>query len=141
MSKGKKIMIVILLAVIFAAISGYALYVYLTPLKTTIYVYNGDYSAGTTITANMLTPISVDNNIVINGKQARTMIITSITTSTKRKSREVLSLPITGIVSLRHLFRVIRYSMGTICGMVIRCSQSCQDTMTEEFLRASQATT
>jgi len=71
MSKGKKIMIVIFLAIIFAAIAGYALYVYLTPLKTTIYVYNGDYVAGTTISANMLTPISVDNTIVVNGKQAK----------------------------------------------------------------------
>lgn len=71
MSKGKKIMIVIFLAIIFAAIAGYALYVYLTPLKTTIYVYNGDYVAGTTISANMLTPISVDNTIVVNGQQAK----------------------------------------------------------------------
>jgi Flp pilus assembly protein CpaB len=70
MSKGKKILIVILIAAIFAAVAGYGLYVYLTPLKTTIYVYNNNYDAGKTISGDMLTPIVVDNSIVINGRDA-----------------------------------------------------------------------
>ena len=70
MSKGKKILIVILIAAIFAAIAGYGLFVYLTPLKTTIYVYNNNYEAGKTISGEMLTPIVVDNSIVINGRSA-----------------------------------------------------------------------
>lgn len=70
MSKGKKIMIVMFVALIFAALAAYSIYVYLTPAKSTIYVYNGDYEAGKTISSDMFTPILVDSNIVINGRDA-----------------------------------------------------------------------
>lgn len=70
MSKKNKILIVIFVALIFAALAGYSIYTYLTPMKATIYVYNNDYEAGTTITSDMFTPILVDSKIVENGRQA-----------------------------------------------------------------------
>lgn len=72
MSKGKKILIVVFFALIFAFVAGFAIYQYCTPLKTTVYVYNNDYEAGQTITSSMFTPIQVDSSIVINGRNAST---------------------------------------------------------------------
>ena len=70
MSKGKKIIIAVVIALICAALAVYAIMLYLSPMKETIYVYNNNYEAGKTISADMFTPILVDEKIVINGREA-----------------------------------------------------------------------
>lgn len=67
--KNKKILIVILVAVLACAIATYGLYAILTPQRTTIYTFNDNYSAGTLVTSEMLTPVEIDQTLVINSNQ------------------------------------------------------------------------
>ena len=64
-----------------AIISGVGLYSFLVPQRATIYVYKGNYEAGTTLTSDMLTPMQVDARIVSNGanKSTDSYYITSST--------------------------------------------------------------
>lgn len=80
-TKNKKIVIALVLAVLFAAIAGFGVYQLLTPQRTTVYIFNGDYSAGTQVTSNMLSSVEVDSHVVNNGMRASTgdYIITSQT--------------------------------------------------------------
>lgn len=70
MSKGKKIVVVAFFALLCALIAVWSVYTYCSPKKETIYVFNNDYNAGKTLTADMLTPIQVDSSIVVNGRRA-----------------------------------------------------------------------
>lgn len=67
MSKNQKIICVFIAFIICSVLSGYFIFQYLSPQRTTIYVFNNDYEAGTQITEGMLTPMQVDSNIVLNG--------------------------------------------------------------------------
>ena len=69
MTKNKKIILVLLLATIVSIAGGYLVYKAFTNQKTTIYVFNGDYVAGTTITSDMITTIECDKDIVVSNKR------------------------------------------------------------------------
>lgn len=70
MKKNKQIIIAIALAVVFALCAAYGVYRVLEPQRTTIYVFNDDYSTGTQVTADMLTPVQADANIIVAGGTA-----------------------------------------------------------------------
>jgi len=70
MKKNTKILMVLALAVIFTITAGICAYQILSPQRTTIYVFNRNYKAGTPLTADMFTPIQVDANIVVAGAKA-----------------------------------------------------------------------
>lgn len=71
-SRNKKILLVLLLAVIFCAIATFGVYQVLTPQRTTVYVFNANYSAGTLVTDDMLNSVAVDSNIVVSGNRLST---------------------------------------------------------------------
>lgn len=71
-SKNKKIVIVLFLALIVSIAGAFLLYTYLQPQKTTVYVFNNNYETGTIITANMLTPVQCDSNILVAGAKSDT---------------------------------------------------------------------
>lgn len=71
-SKNKKILMILVVAAVIAIIAGVALYMYLMPQKTTVYVFNDNYEAGVALTEDMLTPIQADSKIVIAGKNSDT---------------------------------------------------------------------
>ena len=68
MKKNKVILIAIIAAIVFAAAGCFAVYQIMTPMRTTVYVFNAPYSAGTQVTADMLTPVQVDSTIVVAGR-------------------------------------------------------------------------
>lgn len=68
--KNRKILIILIIAILVAAAGGVSLYLYLTPQKTTVYVFNSNYESGTALTEKMLTPIRCDSKIVTAGKTA-----------------------------------------------------------------------
>ena len=70
--KSKKIVSIIVAAIILAIAAGVLVYFYLSGQKTTIYVFNNAYSAGTVVTDDMLTPIQVDATIVKAGNTTDT---------------------------------------------------------------------
>lgn len=70
MKKNSKIIIVLVLALILAALAGFGIVSYLTPHRATVYVFNASYPIGTQITSSMLIPIQVDSSIVVAGRKA-----------------------------------------------------------------------
>lgn len=66
-SKNKKIMLILLIALVLAVAAGVSIYFYLVPQKTTIYVFNDNYRAGTVVSGDILTPMQVDSKIVFAG--------------------------------------------------------------------------
>lgn len=71
-TKNRKILIVLIVALLFATLAGFGVYKILTPQRTIIYVFNNDYAAGTQVTASMLTPVEVDSNVVVASAKAST---------------------------------------------------------------------
>lgn len=69
-SKNGKILLILIIAIATAALGGFSLYTYLTPQKTTVYVFKDNYEAGTNVTEEMLTPVSCDSNILVAGTEA-----------------------------------------------------------------------
>ena len=67
MSKNKKILLVFLAFIVCSVLSGVFVYKYLSPQRNTIFVFNDNYEAGVQITKDMLTPMQIDNNIIMNG--------------------------------------------------------------------------
>lgn len=65
--KNKKILICILVAVISAVVASVLIFTFLLPARTTMYVFNDSYEAGTPITGSMLTPVQADSKIVVAG--------------------------------------------------------------------------
>lgn len=70
MNKNRKIIIVLVVALVMAILAGAAIVSYLTPKRTTIYVFKSAYPIGTQITSDMLIPVQVDSSIVIAGREA-----------------------------------------------------------------------
>lgn len=70
MKKNKQILIAIALAVVFALCAAYGVYRILEPQRTTIYVFNDDYTTGTQVTADMLTPVQADASVIVAGGTA-----------------------------------------------------------------------
>ena len=66
-ARNRKILIVIAAAILFCVIAGIGVYKVLTPKRTTVYIFKSDYSAGTLVTAEMLSSVEVDSNIVVSG--------------------------------------------------------------------------
>lgn len=62
--RNKKIIAVLLAAVLMCGIASFGVYQILTPQRTTVYVFSDSYSAGTLVTEQMLTPIEIDRSIV-----------------------------------------------------------------------------
>ena len=71
-AKNKKMVIVLLVAIVFAVLVAFGIYQMLTPQRTTVFIFNADYSAGTQVTANMLQSIEVDSNIITGSNRAST---------------------------------------------------------------------
>lgn len=71
-SKNRKIVIILVMAILVAVITAFALYLYLTPQKTTVYVFRDNYEAGEALTEDMLTAIQADSSIVVAGKNTDT---------------------------------------------------------------------
>ncbi len=80
-AKNKKILLIILVALLSAAIACVALYLYLTPQKVTVYIFNSNYEAGTIVTNNMLAPVQIDANLVLQGNKQKVnnVLVTSKT--------------------------------------------------------------
>ena len=66
--KNKKIISVIIIAVILCIVAGSGTYMVLSPQRETIYLFRKDCSAGTQITKDLLSPVEVDATIVEMGK-------------------------------------------------------------------------
>lgn len=70
--KNKKILIVLIAALLCCVIASWGVYQVLTPQRTTIYVFNDSYSAGTLVTEDMLSSVEVDSNIVASSNHLST---------------------------------------------------------------------
>ena len=69
-NKNKKILIVLIVAFLFAGIAAFGIYQLLTPQRTTVYVFNSDYQAGTQVVSSMFTTVEIDNNVITNGNRS-----------------------------------------------------------------------
>ena len=67
MKKNYKIVVVIVIAIIAMFAAGVSTFMFLSPTKTKVYSFNDDYSAGTTVTSNMLIPMEIDARVTIAG--------------------------------------------------------------------------
>ena len=65
--KNKKIISVLLIAFALCVVSGVGVYTILTPQRATVYVFKGDYTAGTQVTQDILMPVQVDATIIEMG--------------------------------------------------------------------------
>jgi len=70
MKKNSKILMVLAIALVFTIAAGITTFRILAPQRTTIYVFNQNFTAGTPLTPDMFTPIQVDSNIVVAGARA-----------------------------------------------------------------------
>lgn len=70
--KNRKILLILIIAALVAVIGGAATYMYLTPQKTTVYVFKDNYKAGEVLTEEMLTAVQCDSKIVVAGSTADT---------------------------------------------------------------------
>lgn len=95
-SKNGKILLILLVAIITAVLGGFSLYTYLTPQKTTVYVFKENYEAGTNVTEDMLTPVSCDSNILVAGSDAdiNSMFVTGNNIQEVLKSGDALRIDV-----------------------------------------------
>lgn len=70
--KNKKILILLSVAVICAVIAAFGIYGILTPQRSTVYIFNGNYAAGTRVTRAMLSSVEVDSDLIVNSNAAST---------------------------------------------------------------------
>lgn len=92
MLKNKKIVIVLAVALVCLIVAAALLVAFLTPIRTTFYVFKDTYKAGTTITGDMLTPVQADSRLVVAGgsSEAGTYFITSENLSSYIQKGDVL---------------------------------------------------
>lgn len=69
LTKDKKIVVALVIALIFAIMAGIMVYFFMAPQRKTVYVFNSSYQAGTVISSDMLTPIQADSSIVVAGQK------------------------------------------------------------------------
>lgn len=69
-SKNKVIMTFIICTILFATLTCFMIYHYMSPRRGTIYVFNNAYSAGDQISSDMLTPLQVDSTIIAAGRSS-----------------------------------------------------------------------
>ena len=67
-SKNRKLVILLVTAIITALLAGFATYNYLTPKKTTIYMFNSNYSAGDVVGMDKLQTVTADASIMASGR-------------------------------------------------------------------------
>ncbi len=65
--KNRIIIILLVCAIACTILAGFMVWNYMTPSRSTIYVFNGDYASGTAVTADILTPIQMDSTVIANG--------------------------------------------------------------------------
>lgn len=70
--KSRKVLIVLALAAVFMLLAGFGVYQLLAPQRTTVFLFNRDYAAGTQLTRDMLTAIQVDSHVVDGGLRQST---------------------------------------------------------------------
>ena len=70
-TKDKMLLYVILVAVVLAVALRAMVYSYLNPKKTTMWVFNDNYKAGTPLTESMLKSVRADDTIVMAGATAK----------------------------------------------------------------------
>lgn len=66
-NKNKKIVIAVAIAILASVIAAIMVFSFLSPSRTTVYVFNGAYEAGTQISGGMLTPVQADSKIIVAG--------------------------------------------------------------------------
>ena len=95
-SKNKKIIIVLVVAFLVAIAGGIALYMYLVPKKTTIYVFKQNVAAGTVVTYDMLMPIQADSDIYVAGAKttASERYVTGANVDLNQKVEKILKIKI-----------------------------------------------
>lgn len=70
MKKNTKILIVVFAAILLAAAAAFLIVKVLSPARTTVYLFNDSYAAGTVISSNMFTPIQIDSKAVVLGAKS-----------------------------------------------------------------------
>ena len=70
MNKNKKIVAILLAAVVMAILAGMAVVSFLSPHRTTIYVFKSAYQIGTQVTSDMLLPVQVDSSMLVAARNA-----------------------------------------------------------------------
>ena len=68
MKNNKKIIYVLAVAITLCIISAAGIYMFLAPQRDIIYVFRGDYTAGTQVTRELLMPVEVDATITEMGE-------------------------------------------------------------------------
>lgn len=88
---------IIVLAVIFAIAGGAGIYSYLSPQRTTMYVFNANYEAGTQLTSEMLTAVQVDSKIIMEGSStdASSTFVTGATITEVLKKGQSIKMNVT----------------------------------------------
>jgi len=66
--KNKRLVLILFVAVFISVLGSVALYMYLAPQKTTVYVFKENYPVGEVLTEDMLIPVRCDSSIVVQGK-------------------------------------------------------------------------
>lgn len=96
-SKNKKIIFVVFMAMLVAVAGGVALYLYLVPKKTTIYVFRQNVSAGTIVTSDMLVAVQADSEIYVAGAKtdASERFVTGANIDAVLKSGDSLRMDVT----------------------------------------------
>lgn len=94
--KNKKIIVVISMAVVSALAAGMLIFAFLTPQRTTAYVFKENYKAGTVLNGEMLTPIQVDSSIMSAGAKTKTStcFVTKDSYSTIVQENDVLKVDV-----------------------------------------------
>lgn len=70
MKKNRIIAIFTVLAIVLTIATCYVIYSYLEPKRQTVYVFNDNYARGTQITDDILTPIKVDDKIMVANNES-----------------------------------------------------------------------
>ena len=66
--KNKKLLILLVAAVIVAVLAGFLTYRYLTRQKTTVYMFNSNYATGEVVDMAKLQTVTVDASIMAGGR-------------------------------------------------------------------------
>lgn len=94
--KNKKIIVILVIALVVAFIGGIALYIYLVPQKTTVYVFKSNAKAGDVVTEDMLMAVQADSNIFVAGAatDTSTQFVTGESITSVLKSGDSLRMDV-----------------------------------------------
>ena len=96
-TKNKKILITIVIALIAAILAGISIYFFMSPKRNTVYVFKNSYEAGLSVSSEMLVPIQADSKIIIAGQKnsTNTRFITQAELSEILKTGDTLRVDVT----------------------------------------------